>query len=57
MPPELGGATVFDDRAAYRRHPDAAFGKPAVIAQDPPVPVRLLHFPIGREVEASFRVS
>lgn len=28
-----------------------------VVAQYPPVPIRLLHSPIGREVQASFRVE
>lgn len=33
------------------------FGEPPVVAQYPPVPIRLLYSPIGREVQASFRVE
>ena len=54
---ELGGSTVFDDSAASRRHPNVSFGEPPVVAQYPPVPIRLIHSPIGREVQASFRVE
>lgn len=34
---ELGGSTVFDDRAARRRHSNVSFGEPPVVAQYPPV--------------------
>ena len=54
---ELGGSTVFDDSAASRRHSNVSFGEPPVVAQYPPVPIRLIHSPIGREVQASFRVE
>lgn len=42
---ELGGSTVFDDSAASRRHPNVSFGEPPVVAQYPPVPIRLLYPP------------
>ena len=54
---ELGGSTVFDDSAASRRHLNVSFGEPPVVAQYPPVSIRLIHSPIGREVQASFRVE
>lgn len=36
---------------------NVSFGEPPVVAQYPPVPIRLIHSPIGREVQASFRVE